>query len=168
MQAFGRSDTLRLVQVASSVDPGDIGAVFVAHRRQLVSLSWMLLGDSGTAEDVVQECFFRLSGPSQLDGIEDPSAYLRRMVINESRAVMNRRSREVATDTPPERAELQPHNVEMLDALKGLTTRRRTAVVLRYFEGWAVQDIAELMGCRPSTVSSLLNRSMSDLRKVLP
>jgi RNA polymerase sigma factor (sigma-70 family) len=55
----------------------------------------------------------------------------------------------------------------MLDALGSLTARKRTVVVLRYYEDLEVNVIAELMGCAPSTVSSLLHRAMKDMKEIL-
>jgi DNA-directed RNA polymerase specialized sigma24 family protein len=46
-------------------------------------------------------------------------------------------------------------------------TRRRAALVLRYYEDLPVGEIARLLDCQPGTVSSLLHRGLADLRKVL-
>ena len=43
----------------------------------------------------------------------------------------------------------------------------RTTVVLRYFEGLSYQDVAEVLGVRPGTVKSRLNRAHTILREEL-
>jgi len=53
----------------------------------------------------------------------------------------------------------------MLDALDRLPARRRAAIVLRFYEDLAEADIAQVLGCRPGTVKSLLSRGLAQLRK---
>ena len=49
----------------------------------------------------------------------------------------------------------------------GLSLRQRTAVVLRYFCDMDDTDIAEVLGCRPATVRSLVQRGLIQLRGVI-
>jgi RNA polymerase sigma factor (sigma-70 family) len=53
----------------------------------------------------------------------------------------------------------------MWDALAGLEERRRTAIVLRFYEDLPDAAIAEVIGCRPGTVRTLVHRGLQDLRK---
>ena len=41
------------------------------------------------------------------------------------------------------------------------------AVVLRFFDDLPEREIAEVLGCRPGTVKSLLSRSMQKLKESL-
>lgn len=136
------------------------------QQRSMRSLAWMLLGDQESAEDAVQDCFSRLELRS-LAGIDNPAAYLRTCVVNQCRSVMRTRSRFDRRADPPPALHHDPTTVEFHDALLNLTSRRRTAVVLRYWCDLPVIEIADLMGCRPSTVSSLLHRALNDLKEVL-
>jgi RNA polymerase sigma factor (sigma-70 family) len=60
-----------------------------------------------------------------------------------------------------------PELDELWQVLAGLPPRRRAALVLRYYEDLAIDEIARLLECQPGTVSSLLHRGLADLRKVL-
>jgi RNA polymerase sigma factor (sigma-70 family) len=51
--------------------------------------------------------------------------------------------------------------------LSVLRPRQRVAVTLRYYEGLSEQQIADVLGCRPGTVKSLLSRSMVKLQEEL-
>jgi RNA polymerase sigma factor (sigma-70 family) len=64
-------------------------------------------------------------------------------------------------------AELGESALELWAALRTLSERRRTAMVLRYWVDLPVNEIADAMDCRPGTVSSLLHRGLADLRKEL-
>lgn len=136
------------------------------QQRSMRSLAWMLLGDQESAEDAVQDCFSRLELRS-LTGIDNPAAYLRTCVVNQCRSVMRSRTRFDRRVDPPAALYHDSTNVEFHDALLKLTIRRRTAVVLRYWCDLPVTEIADLMACQPSTVSSLLHRALNDLKEVL-
>jgi RNA polymerase sigma factor (sigma-70 family) len=51
--------------------------------------------------------------------------------------------------------------------LAALPYRQRAALVLRYYEDRPEAEIAELLGCRPATVRSLVHRGLSTLRTAL-
>jgi len=139
--------------------------LYVTSRARLVALAWMILGSREAAEDAVHEAFAALAGRDTSE-VRDPAAYVRAAVVNECRRTMRRRrSTPVAVADPG--VHLDRSDLEMRQALARLTPRRRTAIVLRFYADMAVTDIAELLGCRPSTVSSLLHRGLADLREVL-
>jgi RNA polymerase sigma-70 factor (ECF subfamily) len=49
----------------------------------------------------------------------------------------------------------------------GLPPEQRIVVVLRYTEGLAYDQIAEILGCSPGTVASRLNRAHKVLQRKL-
>ena len=68
----------------------------------------------------------------------------------------------------PERAlDLTPSTDAVWNELRRLPDRQRAAVVLRYYEDLADDDIAQLLGCRPATVRSLLHRALARLGEVI-
>jgi RNA polymerase sigma factor (sigma-70 family) len=71
------------------------------------------------------------------------------------------------TPTAPPLTVDAPELDHMWTALARLQPRRRTALVLRFYEDLPINEIARLLECRPGTVSSLLHRGLADLRKVL-
>jgi RNA polymerase sigma factor (sigma-70 family) len=48
--------------------------------------------------------------------------------------------------------------------LQVLPDRQRAALVLRFYEDLSEQRIAEVLGCRPGTVKSLVSRGLQALR----
>lgn len=143
----------------------DVDDLYQASAARMLTTAWMLLGNRHAAEDAVQEAFAKLAG-RDTSAVREPEAYLRTVVVNECRSVMRRRQ-QMADDPVAEGVHLDRSDLEMRDALARLSPKRRTAVVLRFYEDMKVEDIAELMGCRPGTVSSLLHRALRDLRAVI-
>lgn len=140
----------------------DIEALYARERDGLVRLAFLLTGSQAVAEDVFADAFARVI--PRLDQIDSPGAYLRTAVVNGARSVLRR--------VPPPLPELvaakiETRSVELWEALAGLSERRRTALVLRYYLDLSTEEIAAAMDCRPGTVSSLLHRGLADLRKEL-
>jgi RNA polymerase sigma factor (sigma-70 family) len=112
---------------------------------------------------------------SKVAEAQSPIAYVRRSLIN--RYLNQQRSgaaSELVTDFTADRAPGRrpgpdfAHRVDDRDqlrrALSTLPARQRAAVVLRYFHDLSDQQVAEAMGCRATTVRSLISRALSTLR----
>jgi RNA polymerase sigma factor (sigma-70 family) len=148
------------------VDGGAVDRLFRARRDASVRLAVLLVGDMATAEEIVQDAFLEVA--RRWARLDNPAGYLRTAVVNRCRdhhrhlAVIRRRP-----IPPPPMHVAEPEHDELWAVLARLPARRRAAVVLRYYEDLPVNEIARLLDCRPSTVSSLLHRGLADLRKVL-
>ena len=141
-------------------------ALYRAESKQMRSVAWMILGSRAAAEDVVQECFARLT-LKDLSSIDRPGAYLRTCIVNECRTQLRIQARYAADAEAPELLHLDADVSGFYDTLKSLSARKRTVIVLRYWCDLPVNEIAELLDCRPGTVSSLLHRALKELKEVL-
>jgi RNA polymerase sigma-70 factor (sigma-E family) len=139
-----------------------------------VRLAYLLTGDQTLAEDLVQDAFVRLAG--RLLQLRDPQsvdAYIRRTVVNLAKNHHRHRSveraylaraRNAAHEAQPPSDAAAEH--AMRHALLGLPARQRTAIVLRFYEDLPEHEIADLLGCRPATVRSLVHRGVAALRQM--
>lgn len=157
--------------------PTALAALYATHARPTRDLAYLLTGDRALAEDLVQDCFVRLAG--RVTPVQDPGAYLRRMVVNAShshfRRLRVRRDRapdeartvgadtDVTLDGSYERAERS----RLLAALAELPPRQRSAVVLRHWLDLSEQECAAQMRCSVGTVKSLASRGRAALRLTL-
>ena len=66
-----------------------------------------------------------------------------------------------------ERVTEVPELDETWDVLRRLPPRQRAAVVLRFYEDLSEAAIAELLGCRPGTVKSLIHRGLAKVEEAL-
>ena len=146
------------------------------HYRHLVRLAAMLVRDTPTAEEVVQDAFVAVHG--RWDGLRDGEkalAYLRQSVVNKSRSVLRHRlviEKNLQT-APPDMPSAEHGAFARLErsaviaALRRLPDRQREAVVLRYYAGLSETEIAATMGISKGAVKSHTARGMAALRTAL-
>ncbi|MFI6501163.1 SigE family RNA polymerase sigma factor [Nonomuraea typhae] len=144
---------------------------YVAQRHErLRRTAYLLTRDWATAEDVVQTALAKAwVAWRRIDG--DPDPYVYRIIANTHASWWRRRWRgEVPTGELPERSDGRDlaGDVSERDALwtaiGGLSGRQRAVVVLHYFEGMTLAQVAEVLGCSPGAVKSQLNRALTRLR----
>jgi RNA polymerase sigma-70 factor (sigma-E family) len=130
----------------------------------MVRMAFLLTSSIETAEDLVQDVFARAY--PRWSTISEPSAYVRRAVVNACHSHHRRRFRERAhRPSTPDAIELEAD--ELFDVLATLPARMRSAIVLRYYQDLAENDIAEILGCAPGTARSLIHRGLARLRTVM-
>ena len=141
---------------------GSFADLYRATQPAMVRLAVLLVGSPETAADLVQDCYVRLH--PRWGRVDDPVAYLRRSVVNACHSHHRRLRRLRRLDLrPSEPAELGAR--ELADALASLPHRQHAALVLRFHEGLPDAQIADVLGCRPATVASLVHRGLARLRE---
>jgi len=141
--------------------------LFEAERVPMVRLAYLLVGDEGLAEEVVQDAFAEVY--ERWDRLDNPGGYLRTCVVNgcrrrQRRRATERRHLEAADRRAPAH---DPEARELLDALAALPAGWRAVVVLRFYAGLTQEEIAEALGMRLGTVKSSLHRGLAQLREVV-
>jgi RNA polymerase sigma-70 factor (sigma-E family) len=129
------------------------------------------------AEDVVQEVLARaLARWDHIGGLEQPEAYLKRMVVNEYLSWRRRSARTVLVDLPalaaaappsPDHAVALGERDELMRRIAALTPKQRTVVALRYYDGRSDAEIAAVLGCGEGTVRTHASRALATLRTAL-
>jgi len=146
----------------------------VREQAALLRLAYLLAGDRGHAEDLVQTALMRTYRHwGRVAGRGEPSAYVRRVLVNAHTSWRRRPlHREQATGWIPDAA--APDAVLPADpagplgtALAALPPRMRATVVLRFYEDLSEQQTAELLGCSTSTVNTQATRGLDRLRAAL-
>jgi len=146
----------------------------VEHGSGLARLAFYLCGDRTRAEDLVAEAF-AATWPKWSSGrIDSLLPYLRRSVVNLAAkdrrhwlVVFRHDQRAAPPGSGPGADEGLGARVDLVRALTVLPAPQRVAVVLRYLEDMAENDIATLLGVAPGTVKSRLARALDSLRSQL-
>jgi RNA polymerase sigma-70 factor (sigma-E family) len=147
---------------------------FVAARSAaLVRSAWLLSGDEGTAQDLVQVALVKTwQRWSRLDRQASAEAYVRRVLLRTFLTWRRRRWHgEVPVAvmpelraTPDSQDELGTRTVVAM-ALGELPARQRAVVVLRYFDDLSEAETARVMGCSVGTVKSQTSKALARLRQ---
>lgn len=144
-----------------------------ARGPALLRLAYVLTGSRADAEDVVQDALSRaLPRWSRISTLDDPDAYVRRMVVNAHVSWWRTmRRREVPVETVRDRAAADGPSTEERDrmwrACQALPPDQRTAIVLRFYEDLDYAEIAALTGVREGSVRSRVSRGVAALRHEL-
>jgi RNA polymerase sigma-70 factor (sigma-E family) len=141
----------------------------------LLRFAYVLTGDRYLAEDLVQEVLARIHRRWQrMAHVEQPDAYLRTAIVRQFLSWRRRRaSGETPTDRLPERRSTPDTAVrhaardEMWRLLASLPRKQRVVLVLRFYEDLPDPEIAEVLGCRPTTVRVHASRGLARLRQLL-
>jgi RNA polymerase sigma-70 factor (sigma-E family) len=148
------------------------------HTDALLRSAYLMAGDRGEAEDLVQECLLRVAGKwPRVRSMDHPGAYARRVLFNLAldggRRRTSRRVELQAIETPqrlgaedPGAAALEAR-AELVQALGGLPARQRAVLVLRYFVDLPEAEVAAILGCSPGTVKSSASRALERLRQTV-
>lgn len=141
--------------------------VYRAELRSIVGLASLLVGSQAVAEELAHDAFLRLF--ERFDQVDNPAGFLRTVVVRLCLTWLRRAKTEqrlvrlIGVDRPSGIPEVD----ETWTALGRLDPDRRAVLVLRYYEDLRHREIAELLGCPPSTVRSRTRRALKDLRKEL-
>jgi len=150
--------------------------IYTAHYRSLVRLAVLLVRDTATAEEVVQDSFVAMHGAwGRLRDNAKALSYLRQSVVNRSRSVLRHR---VVVDRhmpmpPPDEPSAEHGAIALLErsaviaALRGLPARQREALVLKFYADLPEAQIAAAMGISKGAVKSHTARAISAMRAVL-
>ncbi len=165
------ADVAAEVVAGTTVD--HLTATYQAHYRSLLGLAALLLDDTASCEDVVQEAFIRVhSARNRVRDREKTLAYLRQTVVNLSRSALRRRILGLKLLSKPmpdmasaeEGAYDQLERDDLIKAMRGLQRRQREVLVLRYFADMTESQVAETLGISLGSVKAYGSRGIAALR----
>jgi RNA polymerase sigma-70 factor (sigma-E family) len=157
--------------VGTTVD--QLTETYRAHYRSLLGLAALLLDDTASCEDVVQEAFIRVhSARSRVRDPEKTLAYLRQTVVNLSRSTLRRRilGLKLLSKPMPDMASAEEGAYEILErdqlkaAMRTLQRRQREVLVLRYFADMTEAQVAQTLGISLGSVKAYGSRGIAALR----
>jgi RNA polymerase sigma-70 factor (sigma-E family) len=146
-----------------------------ARSKALCASAYLLTGDRGLAEDLVQDALARTwRSWKRLHRTANAEAYTRRTMYHLHVSRWRRKKvAEFATDAVPERADARGEadtalRLAVHTALLSLPATQRAAIVLRYFEDQTETSTAAILDCPVSTVRTRVQRGLRRLRSTLP
>jgi RNA polymerase sigma-70 factor (sigma-E family) len=153
-----------------------ITAMYDTEYRSLVRMSALLLGDVGSAEEIVQDSFIAVHAAWHgLHDIDKGTHYLRRTVMNRSRSLLRHRAvveKHMSTSEPDmpsaeQAAITRLERTAVIAALRTLPARQREALVLKFYLGLSEAEVAAAMRISEGAVKSHTARAKAALRSRL-
>ena len=158
------------VRAAQRGSASAIEALFRLHWPRAYRAAFLIVHDSGAAEDIAQESF--LAAVRNLDRFDRgrPFApWLHRIVVN--RAIDWSRARQLRGEAELVEAQAPEHTAQLdgslLGALAALPAEHRAVIVLRHLLEYTPGEIAELLGLPRGTVNSRLRRGLDSLKETV-
>ena len=156
--------------------------VYKKYSKAMFNIAWRIVKDSAEAEDIMQECF--LKAFDKLDTFEGNStfgAWLKRIVVNHSIAVYNKKVRytevqyddqfkHVADDSSGviiEEEEQNPKVKMILKTMETLKENYRVALTLHLIEGYDYEEICEILNITYANCRTTISRAKESLRTKL-
>jgi len=166
-------DQRGLVERARDGDHDAFAALVDLTIARLDTAARLILRDPELARDAVQETF--INAWRRLRGLRDPDrfdAWLHRLLVNASLDLARRRKRRVIE------VEIQPIHAPAVsdvsgdladravldEALAGLDPSHRAVIVLHYYLGMPVPDVAQALGIPLGTAKSRLHYAIASMR----
>lgn len=164
--------SLKLVEKAAKGNREAFGELIIMHQEYLYKLAYMYTKNEQDALDAVQECAMRAM--ISMDKLREPQyfkTWITRILINS----VYRAQRKNRHDSPFEEyceAAQEPsvsieEKTDLYDAIDLLPPTYKTVVILQYFEGMKLKDIAQVMNIPEGSVKAYLHRAREALRSQL-
>ena len=158
--------------VAVVVQPFESFESFVVtHSKTLVRCAYLIVGDAGAAQDVVQVALVKVARRwATVVGNGQPLPYVRSAVVHQAISWRRRKWHgEVPNGALPESAGVDATSVidnrdRLRRALAALPRRQRAAVVLRHYLDLDEAATAAALGCSIGTVKSQTAKGLARLR----
>ena len=145
-------------------------AFYLREFGAMVALAAAVSGSRAGAEDLAQEAMLRAHRRwATVSAYEKPGAWVRRVTINLATSAVRRRATEAKGRLRLLGTSRQvvpgpdPTDHRLWQAVRRLPAQQRAAVALFYLDDMSVGDIAEILGCSPSTAKVHLHRGRKAL-----
>jgi len=171
----GGASDVSLVWGIRSGDESAMAALYDRYSSLVYAIALRVLGDTGAAEDVLQEVFMQLwRKPAAFDsGRGNLGAWLG--VITRNRAIDGLRKRRPETDIADVVVSVEPDMAgeaersrameKVRGALGGMPAPQRNALEMAYFEGLTHTEIAAKTGEPLGTIKTRIRAGLEALRK---
>lgn len=151
------------------------GELYERYATDVLRMCYFYLADRQKAEDVVQDVFVRLmtTNPPLQPGKE--KSWLLKVAMNRCRDLWRGAwLKRVVLGSPtfelipaPDAFHQVAERQEMMAAINQLPAMFKEVILLYYYQGFGISDIAEMMELPEGTISSRLSRARKKLEEVI-
>jgi RNA polymerase sigma-70 factor (ECF subfamily) len=172
-------DSKSLLNRLKSDDETALRDIFYQYHASVHQMIVRIVVESNTAEDLVQDLFFRFwEKRHQLDIQGELGPYLRRMAVNEGLGFLRKNKKysiedidnqyELSSESTSDSLQLHNDLQQALDeAMTHLPPKCRTVFSLSRFEGLSYREIGEQMNISIKTVENQMGKALKVMRSLL-
>lgn len=172
----GRNDSLSdNVVIEEAHQPLSFEALYEQYATDVLRVTYFYLGDLHKAEDVCQDVFVRLitTNPDLVPGKE--KAWLLKVALNRCKDLWRSGwAKRVVLGSPafelvpaPDDISAREEEADMMNAIHQLPAVFKEVILLHYYQGFGVADIANILSLPEGTISSRLSRGRKKLETIL-
>lgn len=179
-------DDAELVRAFQAGDDEAFAELFERYRQSVMRTAYLIVGNRQDSENVLQDSFIKVW--HSLSGLREPEGFrswLWRIVVRTAWENCRRREREqpvadvaeaadaanaanaVGEDFSVEQTLRREETSEIWAAVNRLNLKQRTVVILYYYNGMSIREIAAVTGSLSGTVKSRLFAARERLRREL-
>lgn len=145
----------------------DILALYEQHKNMVYRLALSFLKNPADAEDICQSAFLRLMEKHSTIRPGHERAWLTTVTANLCRDRLRERTRHPTAALDESIPALPAPQRELYDAVMCLGATESAVVLLHYYEGFSVREIAAMLKLSTTAVTSRLYRARNHLRHAL-
>jgi RNA polymerase sigma-70 factor, ECF subfamily len=161
-------DPIKLVKKAIRGNKSSFTQLIQHHEEMLYRVSYSVLRSDSDCADAIQETI--LKAYDKIHTLKEPKyfkTWLTRILLNNCYDQLRDRQRVIPMEWLKESQGIDKgyEKIEVQEFVNMLGEESRTAIILFYFEGFSIREIAELLDCPESTVKTRLHRGRIQLEK---
>lgn len=144
------------------------------YSETIIKLSYTYVKNTFDAEDIAQDVLLSLIKRNKpFESEEYERAWILRTTINKSKNhlssgwIKRTVSIEDTHDMPSDETDLSAEESAVMEAVLSLPEKYRTPIHLFYYDGYTINEIADIIRKKPATVGTLLARGRAMLKKLM-
>ena len=138
------------------------------YSDMLIRISYSYMKNLSDAEDITQDIFIKLleKRPS-FESTSHEKAWLIRVSINLSKDKLKSSYFKNTAPLEGDFIDATKDDNEIIQAVLNLPLKYRSIVLLYYYEGYSISEVANILNLKESTVGSQLSRARKKLKSIL-
>lgn len=150
------------------MDEEELILQFKKYKQEMFLLALSIMGNYHDAEDVVAETMLKAYEKiGSLKSREKFKFWLMQILVNNARMMLRKNKHTFCVEDAEIKSDIPPNTSNVWEAVLSLEEELKTVVVLYYYQGFKINEIAKMTRVPSGTVKSRLSRSREKLKYLM-